>query len=99
MRDIVDEAGVKRVVKKLLLTYGWYYWMPSANAFGISGISDFNAVRNGRFLAIETKFGGNKPTPLQRRYLEQVAAHGALTMVVNERSLDKLEELLKVAEN
>lgn len=96
MRDIVDEAGVKRVVKKLLLTYGWYYWMPSSNAFGVSGISDFNAVRNGRFLAIETKFGSNKPTPLQRRYLEQVDAHGGLTMVVTERNLDELEELLKV---
>lgn len=99
MRDIVNEAGVKREVKKLLTKHGWYYWMPSANAFGTSGIADFNAVRSGKFLAIETKFGSNKPTPLQRRYLEQVAAHGGLTMVVNERNLDKLEELLKVEEN
>ena len=98
MRDIVDEAGVKRVVKKLLLTYGWYYWMPSANAFGSSGIADFNAVRNGRFLAIETKFGSNKPTALQRRYLDQIAAHGGLAVVTTERTLGELEELLKVEE-
>lgn len=93
-RDIVNEAGVKREVKRLLKQYGWYYWMPPANAFGRAGIADFNAVRDGRFLAVETKFGSNRPTPLQQQFLNDVVAHGGLAMVVTERDLDDLELLL-----
>lgn len=96
MHDIVNEAGVKREVKKLLTKHGWYYWMPSANAFGTSGIADFNAVRNGKFLAIETKFGSNKPTALQRRFLDSIAEHGGLAVVTTERTLEELEGLLRV---
>lgn len=95
MRDIVNEAGVKRQVKRLLKQYGWYYWMPPANAFGRAGIADFNAVRDGRFLAVETKFGYNKPTPLQQQFLDSIVAHGGLAMVVTERNLDELESLLR----
>lgn len=99
MRDIVNEAGVKREVKKLLTKYEWYYWMPPSNAFGRAGIADFNAVRDGRFLAIETKYGSNKPTPLQQRFLNEIEAHGGLAMVVTERNLDELKGLLKVLDN
>lgn len=99
MRDIVNEAGVKREVKKLLAKYGWHYWMPPSNAFGRAGIADFNAVRDGRFLAIETKYGSNKPTPLQQRFLNEIEAHGGLAMVVTERNLDELKGLLKVLDN
>lgn len=95
MRDIVNEAGVKREVKKLLTKYGWYYWMPPSNAFGRAGIADFNAVRGGRFLAIETKFGSNKPTPLQRRFLDSIAEHGGLAVVTTEKTLSELEDLLQ----
>lgn len=94
MRDIVNEAGVKREVKRLLKKYGWFYWMPPANVFGRAGIADFNAVRGGRFLAVETKFGSNRPTPLQQQFLNDVVAHGGLAMVVTERDLDDLELLL-----
>ena len=95
MRDIVNEAGVKREVKRLLKKYGWYYWMPPANAFGRAGIADFNAVRDGRFLAVETKFGSNKPTPLQQQFLDSIVAHGGLAVVVTERNLCELESLLR----
>jgi Holliday junction resolvase len=98
MREIVNEAGVKREVKRLLKKYGWYYWMPPANAFGRAGIADFNAVHNGRFLAIETKFGSNRPTPLQQQFLDSIAAHGGLAIVITERNLGELEDLLSSVE-
>ena len=97
-RDIVNEAGVKREVKRLLKKYGWFYWMPPANVFGRAGIADFNAVRGGRFLAVETKFGSNRPTPLQQQFLNDVVAHGGLAMVVTERDLDELEQVLLTAD-
>ena len=58
MRERVchSESDVKKYVKKILDDHGWKWWMPPANGFGQAGISDFNALRSGVFLAVETKF-------------------------------------------
>ena len=92
---IHNEEGVKRAVKKLLVQYGWFFWMPPANAFGRSGISDFHALRKGKFLAIETKYGYNKPTALQQQFLRDVTIHDGHVLVVNENNLDALEDFLR----
>lgn len=83
-----SEAHVKREVAKRLDQIGAFYFMPSASAFGKAGVSDFIGLYKGRFFAIETKFGSNKPTPLQVRFIEQVIEHGGYAMVINERNLD-----------
>lgn len=85
------EKDVKASVKKLLDKHGYFWWMPPANGFGKVGVSDFNALRAGVFVAVETKFGGNKPTVQQRAYLESVIAEGGFGFVVDEKTLDKLE--------
>ena len=56
MTEIKSEADVKREVKKLLNKYDWFYWMPAGSAYGNNNV-DFNCLKNGFFLAIETKFG------------------------------------------
>ena len=86
--NIHNEAGVKREVKKLLDQHGFFWWMPPANGFGKGGISDFNALKFGSFLAVETKFGKNKPSALQVGYLNSVAASKGIALVVNEKTLD-----------
>lgn len=85
-----SEADVKKQVKKLLTQHNWFWWMPPANGFGRTGISDFNALRNGVFLAIETKFGNNKPTPMQVAFLESIATEDGMPFLVNEKNLDAL---------
>jgi hypothetical protein len=85
-----NEADVKKQVKKLLNQHHWFWWMPPANGFGRTGISDFNALRGGVFLAIETKFGTNKPTHMQVGFLESVASESGMAFVVNEKNLDAL---------
>lgn len=92
--EFKTEADVKAAVKKLLVGAGWYYWMPPAAAYGRSGISDFHAIKDGVFLAIETKFGNNKPTPMQVQFLGHISAHGGRTLVINEKNLDDLVKLL-----
>lgn len=92
---IKNEAGVKAAVKKLLADAEWFYWMPPSNAYGRSGISDFHALKAGQFLAIETKFGSNAPTPMQKQFLDAVALQDGLYLVVNEKNLDELKELLQ----
>lgn len=93
-REFKSEAHVKAAVKKLLTDAEWFWWMPPSNAYGRSGISDFHALKAGQFLAIETKFGSNTPTAMQVEFLKSVAVHDGWYLVVNEKNLDVLDELL-----
>lgn len=88
------EGDVKREVKKLLDKHGYFWWMPPANGYGRSGISDINALRNGVFLAIETKFGKRKPTPMQLGFLESIASARGYGFVVNEKRIEWLATFL-----
>lgn len=90
MTAITDEKGVKREVKKLLDQHGWYWFMPPANGYGKGGISDILALKAGVFLAIETKFGYNKPSAMQTGFLNSVQAEQGFAFVVNEKNLDWL---------
>lgn len=94
MAQIRNEAGVKRAVKALLSEHGWFAWMPPANGYGRSGIADFHALKDGKFLAIETKFGSNKPTALQWQFLHSVEAAGGEGIVIGEANLGQLADLL-----
>jgi hypothetical protein len=90
-----DEKDVKAKVKKLLDRHDWYWWMPPANGYGKVGISDFHAIKDGVFLAIETKFGSNKPTHHQRAFLESINANTAYGFVVNDKNLEWLDTFLE----
>lgn len=89
------EKDVKAKVKKLLDKHGWYWWMTPANGFGSTGIADFCAVNNGVFMAIETKFGTNKLTAMQRAYLESVNAASCFGFVVTDTNIGWLETFLE----
>lgn len=89
-----SEKDVKRHVKKLLDQHQWFWWMPPANGFGRTGISDFNALRAGVFLAVETKFGTNTPTQMQRGFLSSVASQDGFAFVVDEKNIDWFERWL-----
>ena len=79
------ESKVKAAVKKVLDSYGAYYFMPPANGYGRAGIPDIIACYHGRFIAIECKAGRNKPTALQMRELTLIDAAGGETFVINEQ--------------
>lgn len=90
------EADVKKQVKKLLDAHNYFWWMPPANGFGKVGVSDFNAIKNGVFFAIETKFGNNKATPHQKAFLDSVRAEKGYGIIVNERNIGFFEQFLEV---
>lgn len=85
-----NEGGVKALIKDLLNFHGWYTWMPAANGMGTLGVLDHLAIKDGVFLAIEAKFGANKPTPLQKAFAGQVIANSAFAFCVNEKNIDHL---------
>ena len=91
---IHNEAGVKTATKKLLKDHGWFVWMPPANGYGRVGISDIHALKGGQFLAIETKYGSNKPTTMQSAFLGNVTQAGGYALVVTEKNLGELEAFL-----
>lgn len=87
-KTFASEKDVKREVKKILDREDWFYWMPPANAFGKSGISDFHAMKDSVFMAVETKFGKNTPTAQQIGFLNSIRACGGFAFVVSETRLD-----------
>ena len=89
-----SESDVKREVKKLLKLYGWWYFMPSASQYGTSGIPDFVCCKFSLLLAIEAKYGYNKPTDLQQTRMLEIRAAGGIAIWINENKLALLELML-----
>lgn len=81
------EKKVKDKVVSILKDAGAYYFFPATHGFGRSGVPDVVACMNGRFLAIECKAGGNKPTALQEREIKAIRAAGGVAIVVDENSI------------
>lgn len=89
-----NESLVKSHVRKALKERDWYFWMPSGSAYGTSGVSDFCALRDGVFMAIETKFHPNKPTEQQKKFLRVVRSNQCLSFVVSDKTFDIFESFL-----
>lgn len=89
-----NESSVKKKVKTLLDEHQWYWWMPAANGFGQTGISDFNALKNGAFMVVETKFGKNKATPMQVAFLNSIRSCDGFAFLVTDQNVDSLAAFL-----
>lgn len=87
---IKDEKGVKRLIRQVLEFHGWFVWMPSANGYGQQGVSDFLAIKDGIFLAIEAKFGYNKPTAVQCSFAAHILVNDGYAFCVSEKTVDHL---------
>lgn len=88
------EKKVKDKVVKILKQHGVYYFFPATYGMGRSGVPDIICCIKGKFLAIECKANGNKPTALQEREINLIHQAGGLAIVVDENSYDSLYDLL-----
>jgi hypothetical protein len=94
---IKNEGDVKKEVKKVLESFGklcWWY-MPVQTGYGVKGIPDFMINLNGRFVAIETKFGGNVLSAHQEIQRNAIVQARGDFYTVDENNVDMLEELLR----
>lgn len=82
------EVKVKRHVVQQLKTLGAYYFYPVTGGYGASGVPDIVGCYKGKFFAIECKAGKNKPTPLQQKNIDAIAAQGGAVWVVNEDNME-----------
>lgn len=90
-KQYLNEGDVKKAVKAILTDDDWFWWMPAANGMGTTGISDFCAVKNGVFLAVETKFGKNDLSPMQRAFLNSIRSHESFAFKVSEKNVEWLQ--------
>ena len=89
------EAKVKAKIKKILLEHNVYYAMPIGSGFGNSGVPDFLRCVNGRFLAIEAKANGNKPTALQLKHIRTIQEARGCAVVLDETNLGALRLIIQ----
>lgn len=82
------EAKVKHIVTRQLKALKAYYFYPVTGGYGASGVPDIVGCFKGKFFAIECKAGKNKPTPLQEKNINAIAAQGGAVWVVNEENMD-----------
>lgn len=93
-----EQRSVKPKVRKIFDKYGWFWWANEANGFGRSGKSDTCALKNGVFIAAESKFGENRATALQIGFLNSVNMEHGFGLVVNETNLHAFDTFLSCFE-
>jgi pantoate kinase len=92
---ITPEAKVKKKVVAILKSMGAYYAMPIGTGYGNSGVPDFLVCHKGRFIGIECKANGNKPTTLQLSNLASIAESGGVAFVIDETNVESLVSILE----
>lgn len=88
------EAIVKSKVRDILKKHSLYFFTPVGGGFGKSGVPDIIACCNGRFIGIECKAGGNKPSSLQSLHLAMIVANNGVALVINETNTEDVEECI-----
>jgi len=91
---ITPEKKVKDKVKKILEEYGAYYFMPTTGGYGRSGVPDIVACLRGKFIGIECKANGNKPTALQEKNLHEIMGVGGFAVLIDENGIPMLRSML-----
>ena len=91
---LIPESKVKSKVKKMLAEHGAYYFMPATHGYGSSGVPDIVACLHGKFLGIECKANGGKPTALQMKNLRELSSAGGIAVLVDETGFNELSNLL-----
>lgn len=91
------EGRIKAKVKALFNMYGVWYFMPANNGYGKSGVPDFIACADGKFIGVETKADATKKTTaLQDLCGEAIKKHnGYYAVVFDDVTLLRLEIHLK----
>jgi hypothetical protein len=69
--------------------------MPATGGYGKSGVPDIVACLQGKFIGIECKANGGRPTALQEKNLNEIMNHGGIAVLVDEGGIDSFKALLK----
>ncbi len=88
-----ESAIVNRIMERLKgVECGWFFKV-HGGAFQAAGIPDVVGCLCGRFIALEVKRPGGRPTRLQEWVLDRIRRAGGVAAVVY--SLDEAEAIIK----
>ena len=90
---MTPEAKVKAKIHAALKAQGAYAVNYIGGLHANNGTPDILACLDGRFIGIEAKAGGNKPTELQLHNLRRIDEAGGLALVINETNLELVDDL------
>ena len=91
---MTPERKVKDKVRQVLTDLHAYYDMPIGTGYGNAGVPDFLVCYQGRFIGIECKAQGNKPTALQLKNFKDIESAGGTVLLIDESNVDSLLTLL-----
>lgn len=77
----MKETDITRAIRRLLKQHNIWHFKHAASPYGRNGIADILGIIDGRFLAIEVKQPGHKPTLAQMDFLKEVNSAGGLGFV------------------
>jgi len=95
---MTPEGKVKRKAITELQKLGMYIFFPATGGFGRSGIPDIVCCYKGKFIGIECKTNGKKPTALQQSNLEEIVNNGGIAIVIDETSVFNLKQIIEETE-
>ncbi|MGK2309281.1 VRR-NUC domain-containing protein [Cutibacterium sp. V970] len=86
----MNEHHIEQALKTAVEADGGLCWKLVCP--GTTGVPDRLCLMGGQIVFVEVKAPGKKPRPIQRRRMDQLAAHGFKTFVVD--SIDGIREVL-----
>ena len=87
-KDVVDS------IKEYLQTIpNIFFWKEHGGQFGTAGIPDLIICYKGKFIGLECKLPGRKPTLLQKITLGKIEKAGGIAKVVT--SVDQVKEIIE----
>ncbi len=89
----MNESSIQAKIIKTLEANGCY--VVKTIRTNHAGVPDIIACHHGRFIAIEVKQPGNKPTELQKHHLAKIAESGGITLIATapEQAINLLTEI------
>lgn len=88
------ESKVKKKGRTILDQMGVYHFPPFSGGYGRAGVPDDVCCYRGRFIGIEYKANGGKPTALQLRELQNIRESGGIALIIDETNVENLMELI-----
>jgi len=81
---VKNESAVKAAITRELRRAGAWYTMPHQRGYSKPGVPDILILYEGKFLAVEAKYNGNKPSAHQEQQMAHIQECGGDAMVLDE---------------
>lgn len=88
----LKETDITRQIRTVLKTLGIFHFKHFGGPLAPKGISDLIGCHEGKFIALEVKRPGGKPSPEQMQFIADVQRSGGIAGVVY--SVEDVIELL-----